>query len=228
MRKIAIIPARGGSKRLPRKNIIDFMGKPIIAYTIGYADETGLFDKVIVSTEDEEIAGIATRYGADVIFRPPELATDESGVVDVCLHVLDEEKKAGWSNEIMCCLYATSPLRNSDDIRKTMQPVVERECDFAIAVTRYHFSPHQALKYGEKGLLEPVWPELIMKKSQEVPDFFVDNGSTYAVYVPEFLRLKSFYGSGVVGHVMPRFRSVDIDEEEDLIIAMHYAGVSKR
>lgn len=228
MNVIAVIPARGGSKRLPRKNIIEFNGKPIIAYTIENARETGLFDRVIVSTEDNEIAGIAKSYGADVIIRPDALATDVAGVVDVCLHVLQQEERANRVYDVLSCLYATSPLRNSEDIAKTVKPVVDRECDFSIALTRYHFSPHQALVRGEDDYLQPMWPEMIAKKSQEVPDFFVDNGSTYAVYVPEFIKQRSFYGTKLSGHIMPRFRSVDIDEEEDLNLAQVYSTIENK
>ena len=227
MKAIAVIPARGGSKRLPRKNIIDFNGKPIIAYSIQHALESGLFDRVVVSTEDQEIASIAEQYGARISLRPESLATDQAGVVDVCLHVIAKKEKNGRIYDVLSCLYATSPLRNTDDIIKTVEPVLKRECDFSMALTHYHFSPHQALRRGEDDFLQPVWPEMILMKSQEVPEFLVDNGSTYAVYLPEFKEQRTFYGKKLTGHVMPRFRSVDIDVEEDLLLAQVYSGVNK-
>lgn len=227
MKAIAVIPARGGSKRLPRKNIIDFNGKPIIAYTIQHALESGLFERVVVSTEDQEIATIAEHYGAIISLRPESLATDHVGVVDVCLQVISEEEKVGHSYDVMSCLYATSPLRNKEDIVKTVEPVLKRACDFSMALTHYHFSPHQALKWDDDDFLQPMWPEMISKKSQEVPDFLVDNGSTYAVNLPEFKKQKTFYGKKLTGHVMPRFRSVDIDVEEDLLLAQVYSGITQ-
>jgi len=219
MKRIAIIPARGGSKRLPKKNVIDFYGKPIIAYSILAALKTNLFEQVVVSTEDKTIAKISRNYGAHVAIRPDNLATDSAKVVDVCLHFLEEEAKHGRNYDILCCLYATAPLRNEKDIRSTVALVENSDADFAMAVTEYHFPPHQALKTNHAGFLEPMWPTWNSKKSQEVPPLLVDNGSTYVVSVPEFCRTRSFYGSSLRGYVMPRTRSVDIDTKEDLQIA---------
>lgn len=223
MKAIAIIPARGGSKRLPRKNIIEFKGKPIIAYSIEYARESGLFERVVVSTEDHEIAEVARQYGAEISERPLSLATDQAGVVDVCLQVLEVEENKGNYYDLLCCLYATSPLRTTEDILQTATPVLSREADFSMALTRYHHSPHQALIRDNNHFLVPMWPDMISKKSQEVPEFLVDNGSTYVVYVPEFRKQKTFYGISMTGHIMDRFRSVDIDEIEDLELARIYA-----
>jgi CMP-N-acetylneuraminic acid synthetase len=150
---VAIIPARGGSKRLPRKNIVDFLGRPIIAYTIDAARDSGCFERIVVSTEDDEIVAIAERAGAMVDRRAPELATDGVGLVDVCLDFLDREAGVGRNWDVMACLYATAPLRNAKDIRATMALLEPGRCAFSMAVTSYERYPHQALKFCPGGYL---------------------------------------------------------------------------
>ena len=221
---ICIIPARNGSKRLPKKNIIQFHGKPIIAYSIEAAIQANLFDRIIVSTDDLSIAQHAEHFGAEIHLRPPELATDTARVVDVCAHVLEEESKTGRIYDILCCLYATAPLRTSKDIRNTLRLLEDDNCDSAMAVTNYHFPPHQALKLDKSQNLIPVWPDMINMKSQEVPDFLVDNGSTYAIEAAVFKEKKSFLGNHLKGSIMTRLRSVDIDTQEDLDLADIFFG----
>jgi len=223
MKKVAVIPARGGSKRLPRKNIIDFCGRPIISYTIDAALGCELFERVIVSTDDDEIADISTKFGAEVMLRPAELAADNARVVDVCLHVLDSETGQGRSYEILCCLYATAPLRGADDIKNTVALVANGEGDFAMAVTKYHYPVHQAMIMNPAGLMQSMWPDWVRKRSQDVPDLYIDNGSTYVARISEFIKLKHFRGSRLKGYYMPRNRSVDIDDIEDLEIAKYFA-----
>jgi len=219
IRRIAVIPARGGSKRLPHKNIIDFKGKPIITYTIVAALQTGLFQRVVVSTEDAEIAQISKSSGAEIAERSMALAGDEARVVDVCLDLLNREQADGRLFDVLCCLYATSPLRSAEDITQTVRLIKPGICDFAMAVTEYDYPPHQALVRGSEGLLTPMWPDLVGKRSQQVGEFLVDNGSTYAVYVPGFREYRTFYGPNLVGYYMPRYRSTDIDVADDLILA---------
>ena len=224
-KNICIIPARGGSKRLPRKNIIDFNGKPIIAYSIEAALETNLFEKVIVSTEDEEITNIAAMFGAEIDNRKKELASDRAKVVEVCLDFLNREKKTGNLYNILCCLYPTAPLRNSDDIKRTIELVMNGKCNYAIAVTEFHYPVHQALKFDNASNMEPMWPELIFKNSNELPPLCVDNGSTYAMNIGEFMKSGSFYSQPLKGYFMPRERSVDIDTKSDLELANYYASI---
>jgi N-acylneuraminate cytidylyltransferase len=222
-RAIAVIPARGGSKRLPRKNILDFQGRPIIAWTIDAARESGLFERVLVSTEDAEIADVARRSGAEVAARPAALAGDTVGVVAVCLDLLEREAAAGCAYDIMTCLYATAPLRTAGDI-VAVTGLLGPGCDFAMAVTGYDLPPLQALRRDGDGRLAPMWPEWISLRSQDTPELLVDNGSTYAVSVEAFRRAKTFYGPGLRGHAMPRGRSVDIDTAEDMELAAFYAA----
>ena len=220
MRAVALIPARGGSKRLPRKNVIDFLGRPILAYTIEAARSSGCFERVVVSTEDEEIAGVARQYGAEVDRRSASLATDVASVVDVCCDFLDREELSGRSWERMAVLYATAPLRGDEDIRRTIALLAPGVCDFAMAVTSFDLPPHQALTIGPDGSLAPMWPELISKRGSDLPALRVDNGSTYAVDVGAFRRCRSFYGPGLRGHDMGRERSIDIDTQRDLDVAV--------
>ena len=211
LKNIAVIPARGGSKRLPRKNVIEFLGKPIIAYTIEAALQTSIFDRVVVSTEDVEIAEVALRFGAQVSMRPVSLATDASTVAEVCSDLLEREKVDGRVYDVLCCLYATAPLRTSKDIINTLRLLEDDKCDSAMAVTKFSHYPHQALKLVKSGFLKPMWPEYISCRGEKIGQLLVGNGSTYAVTIEAFKRCKSFYGSGLRGHIMPKSRSVDIE-----------------
>jgi pseudaminic acid cytidylyltransferase len=221
--QIAIIPARGGSKRLPRKNVLPFMGRPIISWTISAALEYGLFHRVVVSTEDKAIAATAIEAGAEVDARDPALATDTARVVDVCMDILDREEAAGRSYDVLCCLYATAPLRNATDIAATVDLLQPGYCDFSMAVTPYSLPPFRALRQSEDSLLTPVWPDLVNARADDIGEWVVGNGSTYAATVPSFRKTREFVGPNMRGHFMPRSRSVDIDEMEDLEIARFHA-----
>lgn len=212
---------------MPRKNILEFLGKPIISYSIETAWESRLFERVVVSTEDEEIADVSRAWGADVAVRPESLAGDKAKVKDVCHHLLDAEEAEGRAYDILCCLYPTAPLRTAEDIRLTVELVEPGVCDFAMAVTEYGLPAHQAMRMDDSRLLVPLFPSIVTKQSQEVGSIYVDNGSTYAVFVPSFKRYGNFRGGGVRGHYMPRKRSVDIDTAEDLELALYYATRGK-
>jgi pseudaminic acid cytidylyltransferase len=224
MAAVAIIPARGGSQRLPRKNIADFLGRPMLAYTVDAAIESGCFTRVVVSTEDDEIAEVASRTGAVVDRRSPELATHQVGLVDVCLDFLVREEREGRQWQYLACLYATAPMRNAQDIRNTMALLEPGRCGFAMAVTSYDHYPHQAMKFEAGAALTPMWPDLVTKRGSDLPPLRAGNGSTYAVDVTEFRKYRSFYGPNLRGHDMPRDRSVDIDTRDDLDFAIWLAG----
>ena len=215
-----MIPARGGSKRLPRKNVADFLGRPIIAYTIDAARESGCFARVTVSTDDDEIADVARRCGAEIVVRRPELATDEATLIEVSLDFLDGEKSAGRDWLYLGCLYATAPLRNAEDVRATMNLLEPDRCSFAMAVTAYDHYAHQAMAMGRDGALTPMWPELVERRGSDLPALRAGNGSTYGVEVVAFRRHKAFYGPGLRGYDMPRERSIDIDTQTDLDFAL--------
>ncbi len=223
MKAVAIIPARGGSKRVPRKNVLDFLGRPIIAYTIEAARASGCFERVVVSTEDEEIAIVSERFGACVHGRPAALATDSARVVEVCLNFLDSEAEAGRDWDVMGCLYATAPLRNAEDIRATVALLEPARCAFAMAITKYNISPYEAMKVGPDGELTPMWPELLEYRASDLPPLRVDNGSTYAVDIASFREQRTFCGRSLRGYEMPISRSIDIDTREDFELALWQA-----
>jgi pseudaminic acid cytidylyltransferase len=222
-RRLAIIPARARSKRLPHKNLLPFRGRPMLTHTVEAALTSRCFDRVLVSTEDDEIASVARTAGAEILERSCELASDTARVTDVCLDVLAREERAGRDYDVFACLYATAPLRGAKDIAAVLALLDSNSTNFAMAVVSYALPPHQALRVAEDGTLSPMWPELIELRASDVGPLVVDNGSTYAAKVAAFRAQKSFYGPGLRGHLMPRERSVDIDERDDYELAGWYA-----
>ncbi|KRT56383.1 acylneuraminate cytidylyltransferase family protein [endosymbiont of Ridgeia piscesae] len=225
---VAIIPARGNSKRLPRKNILEFRGKPIIAYTIEAALQSGIFERVVVSTEDAEIAGIAAHHGAEVAQRSAELSHDSATVVDVCCDWLSREQQTGHHYQIICCLYATAPLRNATDVAATCGLLERGRCHYALAAVHYSHYPYQALRLERDGTVAPQWPELCDMRADQVGKLIAGNGSTYATFSDELLRSRNFYGPGMRAHIMPFRRSVDIDTADDLELALCLAELEAR
>ena len=217
---LCMIPARGGSKRLPRKNLTELGGKPLIVHTIEAALECRLFDQVIVSTEDREIAQVAEQNGATVPYlRPAHLATDEARVVHVCIQMLDFFESKDCSYESMCVLLPTSPLRNAEDIRGTYDRLMETGADFAMAVTSYLYPPWQAL-VEEDGRLKPYWDaDIVSKKSQKIPPLWVDSGAVTFVRVDAFRIVRDFYGPNLVGYFIPPERAIDVDNAFQLHLA---------
>ena len=215
--RIALIPARGGSKRLSDKNIIPLKDKPIIGWTIEAALESGIFNKVCVSTDSENIGSIASKFGAEVLFRPNTLATDNSTVVEVCLWHLNEFSTENLFFEELFCLYATAPSRNAEDLRSVARILEEDgNINAVIGVTNFFYYPYQALTLNHDGFLEPYWKELSEKKRTSFPKLYADNGSTYAIKVPIFQKDKTFHlKKGLKPYYMEKTRSIDIDEKED-------------
>lgn len=226
-RAIAVIPARGGSKRLPRKALIDFQGKAMIAHTIHAALEAERFDKVVVSSDSDEILDIAAQHGAQLHKRNNHLAQDDTATAPVLLDLLEHEIATGTTWDVLACLYATAPLRTADDIVAVLDLLLPGTCDFAMAVSEADRPVHQAMIADKSGSLSAVWPNLINVNSQEAPTYLFGNGSTYAVTVDAFMNSKSLYGPGLRGHVMPRERSVDLDTKEDLALLHFYANLGK-
>lgn len=224
MRRLAIIPARSGSKRLPGKNTKLLRNKPLVQYSIEAALKTGLFETVLVTTDDTNAYAIAEECGAVAWRRPPELAGDTASVNQTIHHVL--QKMAGEDRHFdeICCLYATSPLRDSHDISEAHRLLEPGVCDFVIAVSRYMHSPYQALKLNEDGILSFIWPEVGVIQSQNLPVPLVDNGSTYWATTKAYLEQGSFYGSNLKGYEMPVQRSIDIDTQEDFDMAAMISG----
>jgi CMP-N-acetylneuraminic acid synthetase len=223
MKAVCLIPARGGSKRFPRKNIVDFLGRPIISYTIEAALGSGIFERVVVSTDNDEIKNVAQSFGATVIQRPAHLANDTARLTEVCMDFIQSEEALGRTYDIFMCLLATSPMRSTEDLRSVFKLVSSERCDFSMAVTSYDLPPFQALRKKEDGSLEAMWPELVNLRSQEAPELVVDNGSTYCAKISAFKQHSTFYGPGLRGYWMPRDRSIDLDEPVDLELALYFA-----
>ena len=215
--RLAIIPARGGSKRLPRKNIALVCGRPVLAYTIYAARACSLFDQIVVSTEDPEISDVAKAAGATVWPRSPALATDTATVDEVCIDVLHTYRRIFTAYpEYFCCLYATGALRQPNDIAEVYALLEPGACDFAISYRHYESNPLQALRLAPDGRLTPMWPDLVALPRQKRPPLVVDAGSIYWASTEAFLREETFYGSNLRGYPLPPERAVDIDCAQDL------------
>ena len=215
---IAIIPARGGSKRLPRKNIKIFLGKPLIARTIEQALKSKYLDRVIVSTDNREIAEISQKYGAEVMERPKKLAGDKSRVIDAVFQALDVLKKAKYVPQIAVLLQTTSPLRTTKDIDGAIQLFLKNKCE---AVISFYESDSLLWSFRMgKRYLEPVLGKKYLKqRSQDLAKVYVPNGALY-VFTPRNLsKYKSFYAKKLLPYIMPAQRSTDIDYEIDLKLA---------
>ena len=201
------------------------MGAPMINWTIGAAFKTGLFDQVIVSTEDKEIAEISKKAGAHIDIRDNSLATDEATVNMVCESVLSKQEDLGNYYQFFCCLYATAPLRNADDIANTVQLVTSGVCEKAMAVTHFNLPAFQAMFFLPEGELVPMMPDLVNKRSSDLNEIVVDNGSTYVSTVNAFKELKTLLTPNMQGYKMDAMRSIDIDMESDYELAKYYANI---
>ncbi len=171
----------------------------------------------------KKYAQISKEYGAEIDVRSLELATDSATIKDVCIDFLKRESFNGKNYDVLCVLYATAPLRNSKDIQQVVSLLDPGKCDFSLAVTQYDLPPHQALKKWGGDALAPFMPELISARADTVGELCVDNGSTYAVSVPAFIKQQSFYGQNLCGYDMPRNRSVDVDTQDDFDLVTYYA-----
>ncbi|MDP5134855.1 pseudaminic acid cytidylyltransferase [Rheinheimera baltica] len=221
--RIAVIPARGGSKRIPRKNIRFFEGQPIIAWSIQAAITSGCFDKVLVSTDDEEIAAISRQYGADTPFiRPSELADDFSGTADVMRHAIKSVNAA--ANSIMsassgvtaaCCIYATAPLICPEDIGMGLKQLNNGSCDYALAVTEFEFPIQRAVRLDENNHLVMLNPEFSGTRSQDLVPTFHDAGQFCWGTAEAWLHAKPIYNGMTAAVSIERCRVQDIDNEND-------------
>jgi len=211
MKCIAIIPARGGSKRLPRKNILPLGGEPLLCRVIKTCLKAGCFDEVVVSTEDDEIASIAEKSGARVHCRPVGLAGDRSTVVDVCLDVLDNIE-----TDLFCCVYATSAMLHHETIIKSFKKFLEsKDVNVLLGVSEYQYSPFQALLVDDFGRAELLHPEYHRVQSQFYPKVRVSNGSFCWARQSSFIMEKTFYSKKLATFDVPENQVCDIDTEED-------------
>ncbi|KPG95299.1 pseudaminic acid cytidylyltransferase [Pseudomonas sp. MYb2] len=213
MSKVAIIPARGGSKRIPRKNLLPFDGVPMIVRSIRTALESGLFDQVVVSTDDAEIADVARTQGAQVPFlRPEELADDFTGTAAVIVHALQQLPAFDYA----CCVYATAPLLQAHYLRQGIE-LLEQHPDksFAFSVCSFGFPVQRALTLDGQGALKALYPEFRHTRSQDLPEAFQDAGQFYWGRSEAWLRGEAVYSPASLPVVLPRHLVQDIDTPED-------------
>ena len=212
---IAIIPARGGSKRIPKKNIKDFFGKPLIAYSIEVAVASNLFEKVVVTTDDETIAKIAKKYGAEVPFlRPKELSDDFTGTGDVIEHTIEELRKMGETYKYICTLYATAPLLQKEYLIKGYEELQQSDAKNAFSTTTMPFPIQRTFKLNDNGRCEMFTPEHYMTRSQDLEEAYQDAGQFYW----EKREQKSdevMFGKDSIPIILPRHLVQDIDTLED-------------
>ena len=212
---IAIIPARGGSKRIPRKNVRDFHGKPMIAWPIAAAKASGLFGHVIVSTDDDEIAEIAREAGAETPFvRPPELSDDYAGTIDVVVHALDWAVGDGLEVEAACCLYATAAFVAPDDMAASRRQMNDN-CDYSFAAVRYGHPPQRAFTRAEDGSPQLFQTEHRGTRTQDLPPVFHDAGQFYWGSRAAWTERRVIFGPRTRFVELPPERAVDIDNPED-------------
>lgn len=219
MSSIAIITARGGSKRIPRKNIKPFLGKPIMTYSIEAALSSGLFDTVMVSTDDEEIAQIAKEYGAQVPFyRSERTSNDYAATADVVSEVLEEYAKCGIYYETACVIYPTAPFLTVDALKEAMEILLSGDADGVMPVVKFSFPPQRSVVM-RNGFLVPSDPESMKMRSQDLEPHYHDCGQFYCIRVASFLKQRAM----VMAHTMPYLQDEltvqDIDTEEDWKIA---------
>jgi pseudaminic acid cytidylyltransferase len=216
MEKVAIIPARGGSKRIPNKNIKVFAGQPIISYSINAAKDSKLFDRIILSTDSKEIAEIGKSYGAEVPFmRPSELADDYTGTADVLIHALNWLNVHDKFYNYFCCIYATAPFVNKVYINKAFDILRENKAVSAFPVTSFPYPIFRALKIDTNNRVKMFWPEHLHSRSNDLSEAYHDAGQFYWCDTEKFLKEEIVFSSDSVPVILPRYLVQDIDTPED-------------
>lgn len=217
---IAIITARGGSKRIPRKNIKEFCGKPIIAYSIEAAIISGEFDEVMVSTDDKEIAEISRTYGANVPFFRSEKASDDYATTsDVLVEVLQEYRKRGMEFSYVCCIYPTAPFVTAEKLRMAMRILKENEkADAVVPIVKFSFPPQRGFILKE-GMVEIIHPEVFSMRSQDLEPNYHDCGQYYCMETNAFLEVRSLVLKHTIPIITSEMEVQDIDDLDDWKIA---------
>ncbi|MBQ7657446.1 MAG: pseudaminic acid cytidylyltransferase [Butyrivibrio sp.] len=219
MKTLAMITARGGSKRIPRKNIKEFNGKPIIAYSIEAALGSGVFDEVMVSTDDEEIAEIARNYGAKVPFlRSEKTSNDFATTTDVIEEVLDTYKERGEEFDIFCCIYPTAPFITSKRLKDAVEELAKSDADSLIPVVRFSYPPQRAMEVHD-GRLVFRQPENLKKRSQDLEPHFHDAGQFYVVRSESFFKNHGIMVGDILPMELSELEVQDIDNEVDWKLA---------
>lgn len=228
MKNIAIIPARGGSKRIPRKNIKPFMGKPIIAYSIEAALRSGLFDEVMVSTDDEEIAEVSRRYGARVPFmRSAETSNDYAGTADVILEVLKMYKEQGREFDTVCCIYSTAPFVTADRLIEAYSKLTGG-IDSVFTCVAYSYPVQRSLHIVD-GKIGMIYPEYAASRSQDLEPIYHDAGQFYISQTAPFIQERTFWGKNTAGLILSELEVQDLDTLTDWALAeMKYELLRKK
>jgi len=217
---IAIIPARGGSKRIPRKNIKFFHGKPMIAYSIEAAQKSGCFDKILVSTDDQEIADVALQYGVEVPFlRPADIADDYATTMDVMKHAIEWCETENWPLMNVCCIYATAPFILAEYIKQGLSELADKNVKYAFSATTFPFPIQRAIAIDENGVVSMFSPEFANTRSQDLPEAFHDAGQFYWGRAEAFKQGVPVFASHSKLVHLPRKRVQDIDTFEDWELA---------
>ncbi len=229
---LCIIPARGGSKRFPRKNVTPLAGKPLLAYTVETALESDIFDQVCVSSEDDEILEVARTYGATLALkRPPELATDTAQVRHVCAYLLEDFATRGQIYAEFAVLLVTSPFRTVQDIKAAYDIFKREDANYVMSLTPYSHPPQRAV-WNPKGYIEPYFGLQHMKQTQLLDTLYRHDGAIILAKSETFLKEREFYGTKVVPYFIPVERSIDIDSPLDLawaeFLLSHFAQKGER
>jgi N-acylneuraminate cytidylyltransferase len=224
--KIAVIPARGGSKRIPRKNIKSFCGKPMIAWSIEAAKSSGLFERVIVTTDDAEIAEVARQWGAEVPFtRPAELSNDYAATTEVVAHATQWALDQGLDVSAVCCIYATAPFVQIEDLSRGWDALESGDWDYAFTVTDFAAAIFRSFKQTAEGGIEMFFPEHFSTRSQDLPVALHDAGQFYWGRPAAWIEGKRIFDLRSKPVIIPRWRVQDIDTQEDWVRAEMLAPV---
>lgn len=221
MKNIAIIPARGGSKRIPRKNITEFMGKPLISWTIEAARESGIFDRIVVSTDDKEIAKVAKKHGIEVPFLRKE-ASDDVTPVSMATIAAIKQAQNYWNEEydVVVQLMANCPIRGSQEILDSYNHFIQTKVNYQLSCFKFGFmSPWWAFKLNAENKPEYIFEEAVGERSQDLPDLYCPTGAIWIAKVKELIKDNSFYGKGHIFYAIGWKEAMDIDNREDLELA---------
>ena len=213
---VCIIPARGGSKRIPRKNIKEFNGKPLIAYSIEAALKSGCFDRVVVSTDDNEIANTAMSFGAEIPFlRPAKLSNDMIATAPIIKHAIEWLEQTGEQFNSVCCLYATAPFIQAETIALAYEQFKSSKAEYCFSVTSFASPIQRAFKFTKQNRIEMFYPKYYKRRSQDLEEAYHDAGQFYWGKAEVFKQMKPIYSKFSSPYILPRYLVLDIDTMED-------------
>lgn len=216
---LAIIPARGGSKRIPRKNIKDFCGQPIIKYSIDAAIKSNIFNEIMVSTDDQEIANIANTFGAKIPFlRSEKNSNDHASTADVINEVLNKYKENNIYFDYFCCIYPTAPFITEEKLIRSFNLLIQKNADSVVPIVKFSYPIQRGLKI-DNNKLEMIWPENYSKRSQDLEPAYHDCGQFYCMKVESFLEQKTLFAKNTVAFEIDELEVQDIDNETDWLLA---------